>query len=116
MESLLIELAQAVQALRAAHPSTSPEMRRAARVAEKATLYLAGDYHSLWLMEREDAISQAIAIRRERRGSPGTYRVVRQMPAASPIQIPRVQEAFPIGASAPPSPITHTNRSWDAPV
>jgi hypothetical protein len=117
MESLLIELSQAVQVLRAAHPSTSPEMRRAARAAEKATLYLAGDYHSLWLMEREDAISQALAIRRARRGAPGTYRVARHLPVASPIRAPsiKVPDAFPVGASALPSPIS-LRTSADSPV
>lgn len=120
MESLLVELSHAVRVLySASSPQVrqSDEMRKALRTANKATLYLNGDFHSLWLMEREDAIAQAIAIRRARRGAPGTYRVTHQMPAASPIRGPSIQvpDAFPVGASALPSPIS-LNMSADSPV
>lgn len=120
MESLLIELSQTVRVLysnSSAQVRQSDDMRKALRTANKAALYLDGDFHSLWLMEREDAIAQAIAIRRSRRGAPGTYRVMRQMPEASPIRAPPIQvpDAFPVGASALPSPIS-LNMSTDSPV
>ena len=119
MESLLNELTEAVYAVYRASPSSvknSDEMYKAIRAADKATLFRRGDFESLWRMEREDAMAAAIAARRASRGASGTYRVVRALPAASPIQIPRPREAFPLGASAPPSPVAHTNRSWDSPV
>jgi len=122
MESLLNELTEAVYALYRVSPSSvknSDEMYKAVRAADKATLLSRRDFEALWRMEREDAMAAAIQARRASRGAPGTYRVVRTLPAASPIQILRSQEAFqasPIGASAPSSPVAPTNRSWDSPV
>lgn len=55
MDSLLAELADAVQRLHAnssAQAKASPDLVAAKHAADKALLYLRGNFHALWLMER----------------------------------------------------------------
>lgn len=57
-ESILKDLVAAVNALYRACPNipfkTSSEMESALRAADKAHLYLDGDFEGLWMMEREE--------------------------------------------------------------